>query len=250
MKPNNKITKDEGRKKRRADERFRRWLEDRRRQMQREHDRRRKWLLLLLLMMFDSKPVRTFFSSPEPVAVPAKGPPPRKSKKKIAAVETRTDYERHYLFDHAPRRGEERHEVMDGLTYADIIALNKIHRPHLFQRPAPIPGMPDRYKGEAVHIWTLLDHLGSDYHRADAIKALKLLVDESAHDWIDACAKGANGNSWRDLRICRRRTPEMTLCDFPRAAAWWRESVRREEEEKQRTARDTPQDIEKPPGLD
>ncbi|MDP9875259.1 hypothetical protein [Agrobacterium tumefaciens] len=138
---------------------------------------------------------------------------------------------------------------MDGLTYADIIALNKIHRPHLFQQPAPIPGMPNRYK-KAVHIWTLLDHLGSDYHRRDAIKALKLLVDESAHDWIDACAKGANGNSWRDLRICRRRTPEMTIYDFPRAAAWWRESVRREEEEKKRTAKDMPDDAPKPPGVD
>jgi len=236
--------KKEDRKRRRADERWRRYIQDlRRRQIQASLDRarRRRWLLALLLALLESTPMQMFFPSPDPAPTPAppKTSPARKSQKK-AAVETLSDYDRHYLFDHRPRRGEEHLEVYDGLTYSDIAA----HRPRLSLKFQPIPGMPDRYRDEPVHIWTLLDHLGSDYHRRDAIKALKLLVDKSAHAWIDACAVGENGSSWRDLRLCRQRTPEMTVRDFPRMAAWWRESVRREAEAK------IPDVDPKPPGLD
>jgi hypothetical protein len=230
--PRIKETKE--RKSRRVADQLRRWIEDlRRRQMQAERNRRRKWLLFLFLALLESKPVQAFFSMRgfTPLPVPRQMSRQRKSQKEKAANEDmRTDDERRYLYDYAPRRGEESAEVMDGLTWTDIVALNRIYRPHLF-RTAPIPGMPDRYKDKPPHVWTLLDHIGSDYHRKDALAALKLLVDGEAHDWIDACGKGANGSSWKDLRTCRQRTPDMTISDFPRAAAWWRETTRREAEE-------------------
>ncbi|MGO7638737.1 hypothetical protein, partial [Rhizobium leguminosarum] len=71
--------------------------------------------------------------------------------------------------------------------------------------------------------------LDSYYHRPEAIKALKLIVDAECHDCIDACTAEASGLTWKDLRRqCRRLTPEMTIYEFPRAAARWREERRRE----------------------
>ncbi|MGR9058966.1 hypothetical protein ACU8NH_24210 [Rhizobium leguminosarum] len=254
MKPNAaaKIRQEEDRKSRRAAERIRKWIEELRRQVQAEQDRRRKWLLLLLLLALEAKPAQRFFPSPAPtppLATTSRSPA-RKSEKK-AAVETLSDYDRHSLYDHRPRRGEEHLEVYDGLTWNDIIANNRIHRPHLFPAFRPIPGMPKRYADQPVNIWTLFDHIDSAYHRPDAIKALKLIVHSSAHDWIDACATEVGELTYKDLRRqCKRRTPAMTLHEFPRAATWWRESVRREEEEKKRTVKETPDDAPKPPGVD
>jgi hypothetical protein len=254
MKPTTtaQIRKEEDRKKRRAADDRRRWLEARRRQMQVESDRRRKWLLFLLLMILDSKPAQRFFPSPNPAPPPTtpKRSAVRKSENK-AAVETLSDYDRHYLYDHRPRRGEEHLEVYDGLTWSDIIALNRIHRPHLFPAFKPIPGMPERYRDEPINVLTLFDHMDSYYHRPDAIKALKLIVDSSAHDWIDACATEVGDLTYKDLRRqCKRRTPAMTLHEFPRAATRWRDEQRREAEEKKRTPKETPDDDPKPPGLD
>lgn len=257
MKPNTaiEVRKEESRKRRRAAERWRKWIEDlRRRQMRAERDRRRRWLLTLLLALLESKPVQTFF----PVHFPAADPPQqkrqpqpsRKSKGKSEAVDMRTDDERRFLYDYATRRGEEHLEVYDGLTYADIVEYNKIHRPWLFPKFVPIPGMPKRYSREPVHIWTLLDHIGSDYHRRGAIIALKLITDKSAHDWISACAKGVGDLTWKDLRKCRSRTPDATLYEFPRYAERWREEQRREVEERKREAKEAPDGDPKPPGLD
>lgn len=241
MKPTTQIQKED-RKRRRAAEKIRCWIEQlRRRHMYQERDRRRKWLLFLLLWALESKPAQMFFPSPDlPLSPAPEKAKKRKSEKNFTnAEETRTDDERRFLFDYAPRRGEENAEVMDGLTWTDIVALNRIHCPYLF-KTAPIPGMPDRYKDNPPHVWSLLDHIGSDYHREDAITALKLLVDKEAHDWIDACSTGANGNSWKDLRLVHQRTPQMTIAEFPRAAARWREELRRETEEdrKNRPKRD------------
>lgn len=243
MKPNAAVhRKEEDRKKRRAAEWVRRRTEElRRRRLQAESRRRRKWLLLLLLWALESRPVQMFFLSPGPAPrpAPAKGLP-RKSEKKITTVDMRSDDERRYLFDYAPRHGEESQEVYDGLTYADIVAYNRIHRPHLFPKLTPIPGTPARYANEPLHIWTLLDHLQYDFLRPDAISAIKLLVDPSSHEWIDACETRVQGSSWKDLRHCRSRTPEMTIRAFPRAAVRWREERLREAEEKKRTAEETP----------
>ncbi|MDP9628729.1 UNVERIFIED_ORG: hypothetical protein J2W85_000777 [Ensifer adhaerens] len=239
MKREYTAAKIENRKRRRVDEWFRRWTEElRRRQMNAERDRRTKWLLFLLLLVLDSKPVRSFFSlhDPAPAQTPLQAAQPRLRKRNQAddhvGKSPAFDINEHVFFDYSTRPGEEHLHVFDGLTHADIDELNRIHRPHLFSTPAPVPGMPERYAHEPVHIWTLLDHLGSDYHRADAVTALKLLIDESAHDWIHACTCGSEGNSWRDLRLVRQRTPAMTIAEFPRAAARWRDQLRREAEEK------------------
>jgi hypothetical protein len=244
MKSATQIKKEEDRKRRRADERWRRYIQDlRRRHMQAERDRRRRWLLALLLWALESTPVQMFFPMPDPAPVPPPPPktsPARKSEKK-APVEAVSDYDRHYLFDHRPRRGEEHLEVYDGLTYRDIDELNRIHRPHLFPKFTPIPGMPKQYADEPVNVLALFDHMSSDYHRSDAIKALKLIVAPESHAWIDACATETNGLTWKDLRRqCRRRTPEMTTREFPRAAERWREELRREAEERKREANETP----------
>ena len=119
----------EDRKSRRAAERIRRWIEQaRRRHAHQDRERRRKWLLLLLLWALESKPAQMFVPSPDlPMRPAPEKAKKRKSEKKFAdAVETRTDDERRYLFDYAPRRGEENAEVMDGLTWTDIVALNRI----------------------------------------------------------------------------------------------------------------------------
>jgi hypothetical protein len=253
MSTNSTTTQKNIRNRRRAAERFRRWIEDlRRRQMQAERDRHRRRLLALLLALLESKPVQMFFPVVFVVQAPAppkqQPQPSRKSEEKTATVDTRSDDERRFLYDYATRRGEEHLEVYDGLTYADIVAYNRVHRPWLFPKFVPIPGMPDRYKDEPVHIWTLLDHIGSDYHRKNAIVALKLIVNRDAHDWIDACA--ATDDGWKDLTKCRRRTPEMTAYEFPRAAARWREDQRREAEERKKELKETPDNELKPPGLD
>jgi len=257
MTPNTpaQIRKEEARKSRRADERFRRWLEGlRRRQMQQqERNRRRRWLLTLLLALLESKPMQIVYPSPDPAPrpAPANRPPARKSEKKLPDADTRNDDERRYLYDYAPRHGEESQEIYDGLTWNDIIAYNQIHRPWLFPKFEPISGMPKRYADEPVHIWTLFDHLDSDYHRPEAIKALKLIVDAEAHDWIDACKAETNGLTWKDLRRqCRRRTPDQTLSEFPRAAERWREELRREAEEAKSEVKETPDSGPKPSGRD
>ncbi|MCB2403558.1 hypothetical protein [Rhizobium ruizarguesonis] len=247
------IRKEETSKRRRAAERFRRLLEElRRRQMRAERDRRRRWLLALLLALLESKPMQVFFpvpfATPDP-ALPKQQPKPsRKSEEKTETADTRSDDERRYLYDYSTRRGEEHLEVYDGLTYADIVEYNKVHRPWLFPTFAPIPGMPERYANEQVHIWTLLDHIASEYHRKNAIAALKLIVNQDAHDWIDACA--ASDEGWKDLTKCRRRTPQMTTHEFPRSAARWREEQHQEAEERKREAKETPDSGPKPPGLD
>ncbi|MBB2823276.1 UNVERIFIED_ORG: hypothetical protein GGD59_006582 [Rhizobium esperanzae] len=259
MKPTRavQIRKKEASKRRSAAERFRRYIHDLRRRLrlQDERDRRRKWLLVLLLALLESKPAQAFFpvvfAEPDPTHQKREPQPTNKSEKRIAADNPRTDDERRYLYDYAPRRGEEHLEVYDGLTYADIIANNKIHRPWLFPKFEPIPGMPERYADGPVHIWTLLDHLGSDYHRPEAITALKLSVGVESRDWIDACAAEVDGLTWKDLRRqCRRRTPEMTIYEFPRAAARWREERRREGEERKRELKETPENGPKPVGPD
>ncbi|ARQ11020.1 hypothetical protein NXC12_CH03027 [Rhizobium etli] len=259
MKPTRavKILKEEASKRLGAAERFRRYIQDlrHRQRMKDERDRRRKWLLALLLAMLESKPAQAFFpvvfAEPDPAYQKRQPQPTKKSEKNVAADDPRTDDERRYLYDYAPRRGEEHLEVYDGLTYSDIIAKNKIYRPWLFPKFEPIPGMPERYADGPVHIWTLLDHLGSDYHRPEAITALKLIVGVESHDWIDACAAEVDGLTWKDLRRqCRRRTPEMTLHEFPRSATRWRDEQRRETEERKREVDETPDDGLKPPNID
>lgn len=250
------IRKEEARKSKKAVDWFQRWIEDlRRRRMQAEQDRRKKWLLLLLLWALESKPVQALFALPDsaPQPGPAKRSPARKSAKSndlAAEDDPRTDYERLYMSDYSTRFGEEHLQVMDGLTWADIVALNRIHRPWLFPKFEPVPGMPTRYTSPEMkpHIWTLLDHLKSDYHRSDAFLALKLVVDKEAHDWIDACAISYGG--WKNLCAIRQRTPNATIAEFPRAAARWRSENRVEAKERKREAEETLDNGPKPPGLD
>ncbi len=248
-----RIRKEETRERRRAAERWRKWIEDlRRRKMQAERDRRRRWLFALLLVLLESKPVQMFFPvlivAPDP-ALPKQQPKPsRKSEEKSETADTRSDDERRYLYDYACRHGEEEVEVYDGLTWNDIVAYNKVHRPHLFPRFVPIPGTPDRYKDEPVHIWTLLFEMQYPHARRDAIAALKLIVDPDSHDWINSCALTTDG--WKDLTKCRRKTPAMTIYEFPRAADRWREEQRREAEERKREAKEKPDNGSKPPSLD
>lgn len=251
------IRKEETRKRRRAAERLRKWNEDlrRRKMQQQDRDRRRRWLIALLLTLLEFKPVQMFFPVHFAQAVPPEQKrqpkPSRKSEEKAETVDTRTDDERRFLYDYATRRGEEHLEVYDGLTYADIVEYNKIHRPWLFPVFKPIPGMPKRYADEPTHVWTLLFEMQYPHARDEAIAALKLIVDPSSHDWIDACSKGAGNLTWKDLRKCRSRTPDATLYEFPRYAARWREDQRREAEERKREAKETPENnVPKPPGLD
>ncbi|WP_412064670.1 hypothetical protein [Rhizobium sp. SYY.PMSO] len=258
MKPNTaaQARKDESRKRRRAADRWRKWIEDlHRRQQRAERDRRRRWLLTLLLALLESKPVQAFspvdFAAQYPTQQKRQPELPRKSEKKAPSADTISDYDRHYLYDHRPRRGEEHLEVYDGLTYEDIAAYNREHRPRLSPKFLHIPGMPKRYSDEPVHIWTLLFEMQYPHARPDAITALKLIVDPSAHAWIDACAAETNGLTWKDLsRQCRRRTPEMTAREFPRAAERWREELRSEAEERKKEAKETPSTGPKPPGSD
>lgn len=256
MKPIGQVQKEEDRKSRHAAKRWRRWLEElRRRKMQQDRDRRRRWLLALLLALLESKPVHAFstfhFAPQYPTQQERQPQMPRKSEKKAHTADTISDYDRHYLYDHRPRRGEEHLEIYDGLTYADIAAYNREHRPWLFPAFKPISGMPDRYRDGPVHIWTLFDHFDSGYHRPAAIKALKLIVDTDCHDWIDACVREVGGLTYKDLRReCRRRTPDQTLLEFPRAAARWREEQRREAEERKKEPKETPDNGSKPLGLD
>lgn len=253
MKPTTtaQIRKEEDRKKRRAAKDRRRWLEDRRREMQAEGDRRRKLLLFLLLMFLDSKPARLFFPpyDPAPVPPPASAAQPKRRRKRSDETGERPSFnhEEHICFDYSTRPEERHLHVMDGLTYEDIIDLDRTHRPYLFKTPAPIPGTPDRYSYKEMppHVWTLLDHLGSPYHRPDALTALRLVVNEKAHDWIDACATREGG--WKELKRCRTKTPAMTLAEFPRAAARWREAQRREDEERKKESKETPDNGPKPP---
>ena len=190
----------------------------------------------------------SFALDPAPPPAPAL---PRKSEEKIPDLELCDDYDRHYLFDHRPRRGEEHLEVYDGLTYQDIVAANRIHRPHLSPKFIPVSGMPSRYAEEPVDVWELLDHIDSDYHREQALIALKLIVDPEARDWIDACAAEVGGLTYKDLRRkCRQRTPSWTLYEFPRAAARWREEQRREAEERKQEVKEIPNNGPKPPGVD
>ncbi|RKD55746.1 hypothetical protein [Rhizobium sp. WW_1] len=248
-----RIRKEETRERRRAAERFRRWLEDlRRRQQQADRDRRRKWLIALLLALLDSRPVQMFFpvhfAEADPPQQKRQLKPSRNSEERSETVDTRTDDERRFLYDYAPRYGEESQEVYDGLTWNDIVAYNKIHRPHLFPRFVPIPGMPARYSSEPVHVWTLLFEMQYPHARRDAIAALKFIVDPASHDWITACASLDDG--WKDLKKCWMRTPDLTVYEFPRAAARWREELRRDAEEKKRDAKETPTSGPKPPGVD
>ncbi|CDZ73253.1 Hypothetical protein NGAL_HAMBI2610_48830 [Neorhizobium galegae bv. orientalis] len=240
----------------RVAERFHRWLAGlrRRKMQQQDRDRRRRWLIALLLALLESKLMQVVFPvhcvAPYPARPKQKSSRPRNSEKSTESADTRTDDERRYLYDYAPRRGEEHLEICDGLTWNDIVAHNRVHRPWLFPKFEPVPGMPTRYADAPVHVWTLLDHIGSAYHRPDAIVALKLITDESVHDWIDACSKGAGDLTWKDLRKCRSRTPNATLYEIPRYAARWREEQRREAEERKREAKETPENNgPKPPGL-
>lgn len=256
MKPTTtvQIRKKEARTKRHAAEKFRRWIEEqRRRQMQAERDRRRKWLIFLLLMLLDTKPAQMLFPSFNRTPVPTPCADQLKLKKrKRADDETGErpafDINEHIFFDYSTRPGEHHLHVVDGLTYEDILELNRIHRPHLFKTPAPIPGMPARYADARPHVWSLLDHLSSAYHRKDAITALKLLVSPEAHDWIDSCS--ASDDGWKELKRCRMKTPEMTVREFPRAAERWREQQRREAEERKREAKETLDNGPKPPKAD
>ncbi|MBY3387616.1 hypothetical protein ACC772_20095 [Rhizobium ruizarguesonis] len=255
MKPNAaaQIRQEEDRKSRRAAKDRRRSLEERRRQMQAERNRLRKRLLLLLLWLLESAPVRAFFdvqiSLPHPTLQQRQPKPARKSAKNRdlgAEDDPRSEYERLYLCDRSTRYGEEHLEVVDGLTWNDIVALNRQHRPHLSPKFTPIPGMPGRYIAEPVHVWTLLDHLHYEFLRKDAIAALKLIVDPTAHEWIDACASTSNG--WKQLCYCRGRTPHATIAEFPRASERWREEQRREADERKKEAKETPDNGPRPPG--
>jgi hypothetical protein len=235
------------RKLRGARDRWLKWIYDlRRRQDSAKRDRaRRRRLLLLWLWVLELVSIRTLIRLPDPPL--HETPPTTMSKRKVKTTDVRSDDDRRFLFDYAPRHGEEAQEVFDGLTWSDIVALNRKHRPHLFPEFKPNERMPDRYKDAPVHVWTLLDHIGSDYHRKDAVTALKLLVDKDVREWIDACATGANGSSWKDLRMCRRKTPSMTLLEFPRAAAQWREDQDRATEESKRELAKSPDDGPTPP---
>jgi len=249
------VRKEESRERRRAAERWRKWIEHLRRQQQQERHRRRRWLIALLLAFLETKPVQMFF----PVHFAEADPPrqkrqsqrSRKSDEETATPDTRSDDERRYLYDYSPRHGEEELEVYDGLTWNDIVAYNRVHRPWLFPAFTPIPGMPPRYATEQVHVWTLLFEMQYPHIRPDAIAALKLVVDSSAHAWIDACKAEQDGLSYKDLRRqCMRRTPDATLYEFPRAAARWREHQRCEAEERKKEIKETPDNGPRPPGFD
>lgn len=248
LQKNRQMQEEHERKRRRATERFRRFLEDlrRRKMQQQDRDRRRRWLITLLLALLESKPMQMFFPifavAPDRALPKPRPKASRKSDKKSETVDTRTDDERRFLYDYAPRHEEEHLEVYDGLTYADIVEYNRVHRPWLFPAFTPIPGMPKRYSDEPVHVWTLLYEMQHPHARRDAIAALKRIVDHSSHDWINACEKEIDGLSYKDLRRqCMRRTPEATLYEFPRAAGRWREEQRREAEERKREAKETPE---------
>lgn len=240
------------RKRRRAAERWQLYLADlRRRRDQAERDRKKRllWLIMMWLTLLESIPTPSFpvvhFARLDTARQKQQPKPPRKSRKKDSfdkREDPRDEYDRRHLSDYSPRYGEENREVYDGLTHEDIVAYNRIHRPWLFPAFKPTPGMPKRYMYEPAHVWTLLSHMTSDYHRADAIRALKLIVDPAVHDWIDACDKEIDGLSYKDLRRqCMRRTPGATLFEFPRAAERWREQQRREVEERKRDAKETPE---------
>lgn len=256
--PLDHIKRQKDRSLRRAAERWQRHLAElRRRRDQADRDRKKRlrWLIMLWLMILESIPTPLF----TPVILPAEDPPQRKRQlsrpRKLCKKDEldkrddpRTDDDRRYLSDYSPRYGEESQEVYDGLTWSDIIAYNKVHRPWLFPVFKPLPGTPQRYIDEQLHIWTLLDHLKHDFLRKDAITALKLLVDPDAHPWIDACAATTNG--WKQLCYCRGCTPDMTIAAFPRAAALWREEQRREAEERKKEATETSDNSLKPPGAE
>lgn len=246
------IKKDEERKRRRAAERWQRYLAElRRRCDQADRDRKKRllWLLTLWISVLESISMPSFFSvrfaeadSPGQKRQPQ---PLRKSRKKDEFEDRddpRDEYDRRYHSDYSCRCGEESREVYDGLTHEDIVAYNRIHRPWLFPQFQPVPGMPKRYCSEQVHIWTLLYEMQYPHCRQDAITALKLIVDPVAHVWIDACEKEVDGLSYKNLRRCWSKTPGMTLYEFPRAAARWREEQRREAEERKREAKETSQD--------
>lgn len=255
------IRKENQHERRRAAERWQRYLAElRRRQEQAARDRRKRllWLIMIWLTILKSIPTQLFF----PVYFAEADPPQKKSQpqhgrkyRKKEDFDRRddpvSDYDRHYLFDHRPRYGEEEQEVYDGLTYNDIVALNRIHRPWLFPVFEPVPGMPKRYADEPVHVWTLLYEMQHPHARGDAFAALKLIVDHTSHDWIDACSAEQDGLSYKDLRRqCMRRTPDATLYEFPRAAARWREDQRREAEERKKEIKETPNNGPKPPGFE
>ncbi|MGO6921258.1 hypothetical protein ACCS39_27385 [Rhizobium ruizarguesonis] len=254
MKPNAEqiqIQKEDRRKRHRFDERIRMYFENLRHRLLQERKRRRKWLLLLLLALFESRPVQTFFTiklTEQNLRQGNRKLQPSDAEKHNATTGMLSDDERRFLYDYAPRPGDEHLEVYDGLTHSDIVALNKIHRPWAISKFERIPGMPKRYADSAVHIWTLLDHLDSDYHRPQALEALKLIVDSDAHDWIDACTSEVGGLTYKDIRRqCRRRTPAMTIAEFSRSASRWREERRQEIEELKREARETPENGPTPP---
>lgn len=257
MQPTVAQIQKEKERKRTAAERWQRHLVDlRRRREQAERDRKKRlrWLIIMWLAILESIPTQLFF----PVHFAAmdtheqkrQPKPPRKSEEKSETADTRSDDERRFLYDYATRHGEEHLEVYDGLTHADIVKYNKIHRPWLFPKFEPVPGMPKRYASEPAHVWTLLYEMQHPHARGDAIAALKLTVDPVAHDWIDACEKEIGELSYKNLRRCWSRTPEMTLHEFPRAAARWREDQRREAEERKRELKETQENGLKPPGLD
>ncbi len=250
MQPTVAQIQKEKKRKRTAAERWQRHLADlRRRREQAERDRKKRllWLIMIWISILESIPTQLFFpihfaamDTHEQKRQPQR---PRKSQKKEdfdRRDDPVSDYDRHYLFDHRPRYGEEEQEVYDGLTYDDIVALNKVHRPWLLAKFEPIPGMPRRYAEEPAHVWTLLYEMQHPHARGDAIAALKLITDADAHGWIDACEKEIDGLSYKDLRRqCMRRTPDATLFEFPRAAARWREEQRREAEERKLEAKET-----------
>ncbi len=252
------IKKEKKRQRRRASERWQRHLAElRRRREEAERDRKRRlrWLIMLWLMILESIPTPTFspviLADEDPRQQKPQPPRSRKSRKKEEfdkRDDPRSEDDRRYLSDYSPRYGEESQEVYDGLTWNDVIAYNKIHRPWLFPAFAPVPGTPQRYIDEPLHVWALLDHLKHDFLRKDAITALKLLVEPDAHPWIDACAATTNG--WKQLCYCRGRTPDMTVAAFPRAAALWREEQRREAEERKKEEKENPDNSPKPPGAD
>lgn len=258
---NNTIIRSRDRKRRRAAERWQRHLADirrRREQAERERKRRLRWLITLWLMILESIPTPTFFAArfaetdtPRQKRQPQ---PLRKSRKKDEfdnRDDPRDEYDRRYLSDYSNRYGEENQEVYDGLTHNDIVAYNRVHRPWLFPKFEPVPGMPRRYANEPAHVWTLLFEMQYPHIRDEAIAALKLIVDPASHHWIDACLNEQDGLSYKDIRRqCRRRTPEMTILEFPRAAARWLEEHRREAEERKREAKETADNGPKPRGLD
>ncbi|MEZ2224542.1 hypothetical protein [Rhizobium sp. RCC_161_2] len=255
--PPQQVELEKKRKHRRAAERWQRHLAElhrRREQADRDRKRRLRWLIMLWLMVLESIPTATFspvILADEDARQQKRQPPrPRKSRKKDELDkrdDPRSEDDRRYMSDYSPRYGEESQEVYDGLTWSDIIAHNKVHRPWLFPVFKPLPGTPQRYIDEQLHIWTLLDHLKHDFLRKDAISALKLIVASDAHPWVDACAALPNG--WKQLRYCRGRTPDMTIAAFPRMAALWREEQRREAEERAKELKETPDSGPKSPGI-